>query len=385
MTNIEEQISISRKYNPISPTILKSIQQQYPDIANCWIHISNAENAFLSICHYISENPNDEYKLICPSNELKSFVLKDYDNIGYRFYIGYGYLMISYNENVIIILKHYGKRGFDEVKGISETKFLLLIAKNRNILEKFIYRAKEWHKSIMYKVISLYIFGDGWRRMCPINARNLNSVILSKKNKKILIDGIHSFLSDETKNWYREKGINYKMTFLIHGAPGVGKTSTIYAIATHFKMSVYSIDSTFKNTSGSITEAMTLIPQQSLCILEDVDALFNNHRENQTRNNNITFSELLNVLDGLVNLQGLIVIMTTNYPERLDKALTRNGRVDEIVELTFTTPSLARKMFLHFYPNQLDHAILFAKNMFEIKKKKVSQRNINMVMFIFLL
>ena len=44
--------------------------------------------------------------------------------------------------------------------------------------------------------------------------------------------------------------------------------------------------------------------------------------------NRLTFSGLLNAIDGVTSTEGRIVFMTTNYPERLDAALIRPGRVD---------------------------------------------------------
>ena len=44
---------------------------------------------------------------------------------------------------------------------------------------------------------------------------------------------------------------------------------------------------------------------------------------------------LLNVLDGVVDTPGRIVIMTTNHPEALDAALIRPGRIDKKVYLGY--------------------------------------------------
>ena len=42
----------------------------------------------------------------------------------------------------------------------------------------------------------------------------------------------------------------------------------------------------------------------------------------------MTFSGLLNAIDGVTSTEGRIVFMTTNYIDRLDPALIRPGRVD---------------------------------------------------------
>jgi chaperone BCS1 len=43
----------------------------------------------------------------------------------------------------------------------------------------------------------------------------------------------------------------------------------------------------------------------------------------------LNLSGLLNVLDGVVDTPGWIVVMTTNHPELLDPALIRPGRIDK--------------------------------------------------------
>jgi hypothetical protein len=48
----------------------------------------------------------------------------------------------------------------------------------------------------------------------------------------------------------------------------------------------------------------------------------------------INLSILLNVLDGILETPGRIIIMTSNHPERLDKALVRPGRIDAVVHFT---------------------------------------------------
>ena len=57
--------------------------------------------------------------------------------------------------------------------------------------------------------------------------------------------------------------------------------------------------------------------------MNDIQYLINHKPESQ-----ISFSGLLNAIDGVASHEGRIPIITTNYGERLDVALTRPGRVD---------------------------------------------------------
>ncbi len=58
-----------------------------------------------------------------------------------------------------------------------------------------------------------------------------------------------------------------------------------------------------------------------------------------------TLSCLLNCLDGYAMNEGVIVILTSNHPERLDPALIRPGRIDLHLELGYCTHFQLRSMF----------------------------------------
>lgn len=65
----------------------------------------------------------------------------------------------------------------------------------------------------------------------------------------------------------------------------------------------------------------------------------------------VTFSGLLNCLDGVVSTEERLVFMTTNYLDRLDAALIRPGRVDVKQIIDYASPSQLYRMFLRFYPH----------------------------------
>ena len=48
----------------------------------------------------------------------------------------------------------------------------------------------------------------------------------------------------------------------------------------------------------------------------------------------LNLSILLNILDGILEQPGRILFMTSNFPDKLDKALVRPGRIDVIVRFT---------------------------------------------------
>jgi len=63
----------------------------------------------------------------------------------------------------------------------------------------------------------------------------------------------------------------------------------------------------------------------------------------------LTFSGLLNALDGVAGQEGKLVIMTTNHPEALDEALVRPGRVDFRAQFHHASREAIQEVFCNFY------------------------------------
>uniref|UniRef100_A0A7S2UCS0 AAA+ ATPase domain-containing protein n=1 Tax=Attheya septentrionalis TaxID=420275 RepID=A0A7S2UCS0_9STRA len=63
----------------------------------------------------------------------------------------------------------------------------------------------------------------------------------------------------------------------------------------------------------------------------------------------LNLTGLLNVLDGVVDTPGRILIMTTNHPEMLDPALIRPGRIDKQLMLSYMDASQVILMLEHYF------------------------------------
>jgi len=90
----------------------------------------------------------------------------------------------------------------------------------------------------------------------------------------------------------------------------------------------------------------------------------NNNGQNQSKKNNsnskndphpeqLNLSFLLNLLDGVLETPGRILIITTNHPERLDKALIRPGRVDIHLQVGNCSQDMIVDILRFFYNNQM--------------------------------
>jgi len=99
---------------------------------------------------------------------------------------------------------------------------------------------------------------------------------------------------------------------------------------------------------------LTVAPYKSIILLEDIDAAFSDTKERHMSSqyqNFVSFSGLLNALDGVASAEGRILFMTTNHMEKLDEALIRPGRVDIKEHLGHATRLQIQKLFQKFYPD----------------------------------
>jgi chaperone BCS1 len=125
----------------------------------------------------------------------------------------------------------------------------------------------------------------------------------------------------------------------------------IQALAGKFGRNLCYLSPTHPELSDdSLKSAIERVPDNAFVVLEDVDALFGKNREKKVQQSPLTFSGLLNALDGVGNHEGLVFVLTTNFKDQLDPALIRDGRVDMRVRFDYCTPSQMEKMFENFYP-----------------------------------
>jgi hypothetical protein len=213
--------------------------------------------------------------------------------------------------------------------------------------------------------------------------RTLNNVYLRQIGE--LKQRVEFFM--RRRDWYDSKGIPHTLGIVMYGVPGCGKTSTIKGIANETKRHIFNIALSEIKTKEALkdlfyneqvqvltdskTEMLNIPLKHRLYVIEDIDAMnsvvikrseedIKKEKEHklrveaevellkQTQGDAITRSmmkgktedekdkldlaTLLNVLDGVRETPGRIIILSTNYPERLDEALLRPGRFDMMVE-----------------------------------------------------
>lgn len=77
-------------------------------------------------------------------------------------------------------------------------------------------------------------------------------------------------------------------------------------------------------------------------------------RSTYNADDKLNLAGLLNVLDGVVDSPGRIIIMTTNFPEKLDPALIRPGRINKRIHLGYVKHEALCDMAEHYLGIHLD-------------------------------
>ncbi len=217
---------------------------------------------------------------------------------------------------------------------------------------------------------------------------------------------------EHNKQIYNKLGVPHTFGVLMHGEPGTGKTSTIKAIANFTKRHIIAIP-LYKIKDISVLMKLFLntdidgvnVPfDKRIYVFEEIDCnglkeivqdrrlkqfqkrdnsqlnklnmaikemdLTNNGMEelsmeqiqsiisltnttnpkNETQSaKTLTLGGILELLDGLIETPGRILVITTNHPDELDPALIRPGRIDMNIRFTKATKNDIASMFSMWY------------------------------------
>ena len=189
------------------------------------------------------------------------------------------------------------------------------------------------YKQIESDFITHYIFNDyqEWEKNDFYQKRNIETLYLPKNIKSDLFDDVYNLYNNEDIcKFYEKMKIPQTRIYLLYGYPGTGKTTTSFVIASKLNLNICSLDFTNKIDDLALRKSIKNIPDNSLFLIEDIDHLFLPQKSHDDTRHSITFSGLLNILDGISKVKKLIIIITCNRIDVLDKTLLR--RIDYSVK-----------------------------------------------------
>jgi DNA polymerase III delta prime subunit len=232
-----------------------------------------------------------------------------------------------------------------------------------------IYEKRILNKKEQKGTVTHFIWDENyWDDIARRKKRSLSTISLENTGEELLAE-IRDFLSPETEKLYETLGVNYKKNYLFEGVPGTGKTSLIFTLASELDLDIAILHFDSKLTDVRFMQAIQRMPKKSILVIEDVDHLFIERKKNDELKNAITFSGILNVLDGFGSLHKQLTFITTNHECILDSAFKRPGRIDRTVHFDYSTKIQIEHMFNRFLPNQMDNFKNFYK---KIKHCKIT-------------
>jgi AAA+ superfamily predicted ATPase len=209
-------------------------------------------------------------------------------------------------------------------EGCYSSRHHWIVADDKSLATAFFKEVCEWTSEVRGEVL---VFQDGeWTK----NKKLFNAIKSATFSNLVLVDSLKREIKTEfaqffqSRDVYEKYGIPWKRGVLFIGPPGNGKTHTVKALINELGHPCLYVKS-FKSEYGTEEENMRLVFARArtttpcLLVLEDLDSMITNESR----------SFFLNELDGFETNNGVVVLATTNHPERLDPAiLDRPSRFD---------------------------------------------------------
>lgn len=348
----------------------------------CTLEVTNDSNAFMKVNNFLTKN-----KLIKNTRNLRLVTAGNghsdehdpYDDsgrtkMGFSFAPGSSYFW--YNGALVIVTytsKVLEATGYGDRPHVFKKFEFTILTLRKDYIKNFIEDIEKSNRSdkVEIKLSSTSYGNPTWNTSLYKNKRPLESVVLNGDTKTEIVERISRFFN--SKKWYADRGIPYRQAFLFKGAPGTGKTSSIFAFASHFSSPIYIMSLNEIRNDSLLLRLVSDIMPRSFVVIEDIDAIDkaatqvrNNpdlqNDSNEYVSNGVSLAGILNAIDGISTPEGVVFILTSNYPEKLDSALLRDGRINKIIEFKDLYKEHAIEMFRNFYPDYKEEISFYFPN-----------------------
>lgn len=242
-------------------------------------------------------------------------------------------------------------------EGCYPSRHFWIVSDEQKLAEDFLTSVCEWSAEVRGEVL---IFHDGeWTKFQElhdaIKSATFDNLILRERLKQEIQEDFAQFF--RSREVYERYGIPWKRGVLLVGPPGNGKTHTVKALVNQLGQPCLYVKA-FKSEYGTDQENIRQVFSRArmatscLLVLEDLDSLI----DDQSR------AFFLNELDGFETNTGIVVLATTNHPERLDPAIReRPSRFDR--KYYFDLPGTAeRTAFVALWNGKLQTELRLTKN-----------------------
>ncbi len=225
---------------------------------------------------------------------------------------------IQWNERSLYVLQ----TSWNTACGSEDYKWI--IAESKDVADEFIL---EVARKTNDPGEAMLVFRNGhWSRSTQlyqaVQKSSFDDLILDDTVKTAIRTDFRQFLA--ARQEYTDLGLSWRRGALLVGPPGNGKTHCVRALVKELavpSLYVQSLQHEYLQSEQLLQTVFERARELRPCvlILEDLDSLVDERNQ----------SFFLNQLDGFEKNDGLIVLATTNHPERIDSAIIdRPSRFD---------------------------------------------------------
>jgi hypothetical protein len=312
--NIKDFISdaLGNAHDSIAYDVSRKLSEMYPNrtiIESSMGQFDLLAYARAGQCHVVTETSVfNEARIECSEDDDKEYIHEP---------VNAWFNVLWQNTLLDVLFITWTEEGYRERRH-------WVIADTRELAEDFLRALCKWSAQVRGEIL---VFDGGyWSKneelFKAIKSADFENLILPATLKQEIQDDFTRFFA--SRQSYKKYGIPWKRGVLFIGPPGNGKTHTVKALINQLQQPCLYVKS-FKAHYGTDHDRMRKVFARArqttpcLLVLEDLDSLVG-------KNNRSFF---LNELDGFAENTGIVVLATTNYPEKLDAAiLDRPSRFD---------------------------------------------------------
>lgn len=192
-----------------------------------------------------------------------------------------------------------------------------------------------------------------WQSSKQKLTKTIENTIVTDNVKSMFFDNVGEFIRSEKV--YSSRGTPYKRGYILHGEPGTGKTSLIKVIANTYSLPVFILNMSVILTNENLLSITSDISnyigvgERYILTIEDFDR--SEYNAKYSSKSKVTEDCLLNVIDGIDESHGRILVITANDLSRITKssALVRPGRIDSIIHVGMCDIPQIEKIIKHYF------------------------------------
>lgn len=166
-----------------------------------------------------------------------------------------------------------------------------------------------------------------------------NLILFTESISQIIIDEINVFW--DRLDIFKKFGFLHRRGYMLYGPAGSGKTATVQLIVANLikRNGIILVCERPSSLNRALSVLRKVEPNRNIiCLFEDIDSIVDCYGE----------SDLLSVLDGENQVDKVLNIATTNYPEKLDRRLVgRPRRFDRLIYVDMPGEIVRREYFKH--------------------------------------